>query len=90
MPHRSDEARWRDLASDAHLPEAQDIIREGIQNGAIRVRPLPGGGICIVPTDIPDNKEVREIEAPPVQSEDETSPLRRVIRRRQHAPLIPP
>jgi len=88
MPHRSDKACWRDLESDAHLPEFQEIIREEIQNGTIRVRPKPGGGILIVPIGSPDNVEVREMEAPPAQSRAETSPLRRAVRRRQPAPLI--
>jgi hypothetical protein len=87
MPHRSDEARWRDLESEAHLPEVQDIIREEIENGIIRVRPKPGGGIRIEPIDIPDI-EVTELEIPPTQSQDETNPLRRAVRRRQVAPLI--
>jgi hypothetical protein len=87
MPHRSDEARWRDLESDAHLPEVQEIIREEIQNGAIRVRPKPGGGICIVPLHVPDNGEVGETEILPGQSQDEISPLRRAVRKRQVASM---
>jgi hypothetical protein len=90
MPHRSDESRWRDLESDAHLPEVQDNIREEIQNGMIRVQPKPGGGICIVPIDMPDNGEVAAIEAPAAPTDDEPSPLKRAVRRRQVASLKRP
>jgi hypothetical protein len=84
MAHRSDEARWRDLESDAHLPEVQEIIRQEIQDGTIRVRPKPGGGISIVPIDAPDGGELEEveIEPPPAPPEEVTSPLRRIVRKR--------
>ena len=65
MIHRTDEARWRDLASNAHLPDVQELIRQEIQNGTIRVRPKPGGGICIVPVHMSENAEPIEVEAPP-------------------------
>jgi hypothetical protein len=81
MFRSTDEAYWRDLESNAHLPEVQDIIRQEIQNGTIRVRPKPGGGIRIMPVGIPDNGEVREVESPPTPREDETSPVRRAVRR---------
>ena len=81
MIHRTDEARLRDLESKAHLPEIQEIIQEEIQNGKIRVRPKPGGGICIVPVDMSENDEPIEVEAPPASSQDEVSPSRRVARR---------
>jgi hypothetical protein len=83
MPHRSDEARWRDLESEAHLPEVQHSIQEEIHNGTIRIRPKPGGGICIEPIEIPDEVEVRDMQPLPTQSQTETSPLRRAVRRRQ-------
>jgi hypothetical protein len=89
MPHRSDESRWRDLESEAHLPEVQEIIREEIQNGTIRVQPKPGGGICIVPTENLDTGEASGMEPPP-QPQEETSALKRAIRRRQIAPLKRP
>jgi len=40
---------WRELQEKAHLPAVQELIREGIVRGAIRVRPAPGGGILIIP-----------------------------------------
>jgi hypothetical protein len=40
----------RTLQEKAHLPEVQEIIRAEIFNGTIRVRPAPGGGIIITPT----------------------------------------
>jgi hypothetical protein len=36
MTYPIDEARWRDLESNAHLPEIQELIRQEIQNGTIR------------------------------------------------------
>ena len=42
MIHPTDEARWRELESNAHLPEVQELIRQEILNGTIRVRPKPG------------------------------------------------
>ena len=39
MIHPTDEARWRELESKAHLPEVQELIRQEIQRGTIRVRP---------------------------------------------------
>ena len=42
MIHRTDDARWRELESKAHLPEVQELIRQEILNGTIRVRPKPG------------------------------------------------
>jgi hypothetical protein len=85
MSHRSDKARCRDLQSDAHLPEVQGIIRGDIQNGTIRVRPKPEGGILIVPTGRLDDVEVRAVEASPVQSQTENNPLRRAVRRHKLA-----
>jgi hypothetical protein len=49
----TDEARWRDFEAAAHLPEVQEVIRQGILSGRIRVRPKPGGGIRIVPVEMP-------------------------------------
>jgi hypothetical protein len=49
MIHRPVEARWRDVESNAHLPEVQEVIREEIRKGTIRVRPNPDGSIRIVP-----------------------------------------
>ena len=52
MIHPTDEARWRELESNAHLPDVQELIRQEILNGTIRVRPKRGGGIRIVPVGI--------------------------------------
>jgi hypothetical protein len=80
--HRSAQARWRELESNAHLPEVQEMIREEIQNRTIRVRPKPGGGLCIVPIEMTDDEDLREMEAPAAQAQDETGPLTRSVRRR--------
>jgi hypothetical protein len=49
MARSGDNTYWRDLESQAHLPEVQEIIRDEIQQGTIRVRPNPDGSIRIVP-----------------------------------------
>lgn len=78
MIHPTDEARWRELESKAHLPEVQALIRYEILNGTIRVRPKPGGGIRIVPVGIPESEEPIEVEPQPAPSQDEASPSRTV------------
>ena len=47
MIHPTNEAYWRDLESNAHLPDVQELIRQKILSGMIRVRPKRGGGIRI-------------------------------------------
>jgi hypothetical protein len=49
MARSGDNAYLRDLESHAHLLEVQEVIREEIRNGTIRVRPNPDGSIRIVP-----------------------------------------
>ena len=49
MAHAGDDHYWRDLESHAHLTEVQEVIREEIRKGMIRVRPNPDGSIRIVP-----------------------------------------
>jgi hypothetical protein len=61
MIHPRDEARWRDLEANAHLPEAQEIIRQEILRGTIRVHPKPGGGICIVPVRQQEREEPPDV-----------------------------
>ncbi len=85
MIHPTDEARWRELESKAHLPEVQELIRQEIQRGTIRVRPKRGGGIRILPVGIPEREEPIEVEPPPAPSQDETSPPRRVAFRGRFA-----
>ena len=80
-----DEARWRDLEASAHLPDVQELIRQEIQRGTIRVRPKPGGGIRIVPVGLPENQQLEEIEPLPVPSQEEASPTRRMARRGRFA-----
>jgi len=75
------EARWRELESNAHLPDVQELIRQEIRKGTIRVRPKPGGGIRIVPVGVPEREEPIEVEPPPTPSQDETSLPGRVARR---------
>jgi len=81
MTHPTDRARWRELESNAHLPEVQQLIRQEILNGTIRVRPKPGGGIRILPVGIPESKEPIEEEPSPAPSQDETSLSGRVAHR---------
>ena len=78
MIHPIDETRWRELESNAHLPDVQELIRQEILNGTIRVCPKRGGGIRIVPVGIPESEEPIEEEPLPAPSQDETSPSRRV------------
>ena len=49
MARSGDDADWRGLESQTHVPEVQELIRQEIQKGTIRVRPQPDGGIRIVP-----------------------------------------
>ena len=56
MIHPTVEARWRELESNAHLPDVQELIRQEIQSGTIRVRPKPGGGIRIVPVGMAESE----------------------------------
>ena len=78
MIHPTDEARWRELESNAHLPDVQELIRQEILNGTIRVCPKRGGGIRIVPVGIPESGEPIEVELPPTPSQEDTIPSRRV------------
>ena len=78
MIHPIDEARWRELESNAHLPDVQELIRQEIQSGTIRVRPKLRGGIRIVPVGMPESEEPIEVKPPPAPSQDEANPSRRV------------
>ncbi len=60
MARSGDDAFWRDLESHAHLPEVQELIRQEIQKGTIRVRPNPDGSIRIVPVQQPETREPRQ------------------------------
>jgi hypothetical protein len=82
MIHRTAEARWRHLEAHAHLPEVQDRIRQEIRNGAIRVRPRPGGGIRIVPNHGGDDSRASQVRALP--TDDWSSALRGPLT--QHSP----
>lgn len=72
-----DAACWRDLESNAHLPEVQELIREEIQSGTIRVCPKGKSGIRIMPVDMPMSAQPIEVEVPPGPSQDEASPSTR-------------
>jgi hypothetical protein len=85
MARSVDNAYWRDLESHAHLPEVQELIRQEVQQGTIRVRPKPGGGIRIVPVGMPEREEPIEVELPPAPSQDETNPPKRVAFRGRFA-----
>jgi hypothetical protein len=69
------DAYWRDLESNAQLPEVQELIREEIQSGTIRVCPDGKSGIRIIPVD--ESGQPIEAEVPPAPSEDEASPSKR-------------
>jgi len=76
MSHSADEAYWRELESNAHRPEIQELIRQEIQAGAIRVRPGREGGIRIVPLVVSESGETLEVElaAAPAPPKEEPSP----------------
>ncbi len=74
----TDDAHWRDLESNAHLPTVQELIREKIQSGTIRVRPKRDGGIRILPVGTPESEAPTEVEPPPASSQEEASPPRKV------------
>jgi hypothetical protein len=44
---------WHELEAQSDRPEVQDLIREGIRTGTIRVGIRPGGGIRILAIDDP-------------------------------------
>ena len=85
MAYSTDEPYWRELEASAHLPDVQELIRQEIQRGTIRVRPKPGGGIRILPVGLPENQQFEEMEPLPVPSQEEASPTRRVARRGRFA-----
>jgi hypothetical protein len=74
MMHRTIQAYWRNLETEADRPEVQELIRRQILRGTIRVRPRPGGGIRIVPVGMPERGGLGEVGPP-------TAPLRTRIRR---------
>ena len=49
MAHSGDDAYWRGHETYAHLREVEEVIREEIRKGTLRVRPNPDGSIRIVP-----------------------------------------
>jgi hypothetical protein len=57
MARLGDNDYWRHLESNAHLPEIQDLIRQEIQQGRIRVRANPDGNIRILPVRPPESQE---------------------------------
>ena len=92
MTQSADDAYWRDLESNAHLPEVQELIRQEIQSGTIRVCPNGESGIRILPVDIPESEqpievepiedEPIEVELPPTPSQDESPPRKVAFRGR--------
>ena len=60
MARSGDDAYWQDLEAHARLPEAQEVIRQEIKKGTIRVRPNPDGTIRIVPVRQPDTRGPRK------------------------------
>jgi len=73
---------WRELQEKAHLPAVQELIREGIVRGDIRVRPAPGGGILIIPARSRSGTRhaARAVEAS-AEGQDDLIPLR-------HPPVV--
>jgi hypothetical protein len=80
-----DAAYWRDLESNAHLPEVQELIREEIQSGTIRVCPNGKSGIRIMPVDMPQSGQPIEVEIRAARPPDEASPPERAPLRRRIA-----
>jgi hypothetical protein len=78
MIHPTDEARWRELESKAHLPDVQELIRQEVQRGTIRVRPKRDGGIRILPVGIPETEKPVESQPPPAPFSKETNSTRTV------------
>jgi hypothetical protein len=74
MTPSADDAYWRDLEANAHLPDVQELIREEIQSGTIRVCPKGESGIRIMPVDMPESGQPIETEVPRASSQDEASP----------------
>jgi len=54
MTPRSAAIRWRELQAEADQPEVQEIIRQEISKGTIRVTPGPDGGNRIIPCGTED------------------------------------
>jgi hypothetical protein len=77
MTQSADDAYWCDLESNAHRPEVQELIREEIQSGTIRVCPKGESAIRIMPVDMPESGRPIEVEVPPAPSQDEASPSKR-------------
>jgi hypothetical protein len=81
MNHPTEKAYWRDLESNAHLPDVQELIRQDIERGMIRVSPDREGGIRIMPVG---NRDYEETEAPgalQAPSQDDQIPPTKVPRR---------
>jgi hypothetical protein len=72
---------WHHLESNAHLPDIQNLIRQEIQSGTIRVRPGPDGGIRIVPIEEIESGELEEFDSFLTAHENGRSRFRRVVRR---------
>jgi hypothetical protein len=53
MRPRTDDALWEMLEAQAHLTDVQEVIRQAIRSGAIRVA-ARGEGIKITPCRAPD------------------------------------
>lgn len=79
MIHPTDDARWRELESNADLSDVQELIRHEIRRRTIRVRPRRQGGIRIVPVGIPEIEEPIEVEPSPAPSQEEGTPIRKVV-----------
>ncbi len=74
MAQSPDDAYWRDLEANSHRPDVQEIIREEIRSGTIRVCPKGVSGIRIMPVDMPESGKPIEVELPSAPSEEEASP----------------
>ena len=91
MTQSANDAYWRDLEANAHLPDVQELIREEIQSGTIRVCPKGKSGIRIMPVDMPESGQPIEIEVPPAPSQAEASPSGRApLRGSNSTPLAIP
>jgi hypothetical protein len=76
----SDQSRWKALERNAHRPDVQDLIRQEIRNGTIRVVPDLKGGIRIIPTST-------EMKTPPPRGCPDAVPPTRSSRSADAWPL---
>jgi hypothetical protein len=81
MLHPQGQLYWGDLETHAHLPKVQQLIREEIRNGTIRVRTKRDGGIRIMPVGEPARKQLAQMNPQRAEFQDGGSPRPAPVRR---------